>query len=192
MKKKISFLISEEIQEHQDVLKETDLTLKRKIPVVIKLITKTLNSNKKILVVGNGGSAADSIHFSAELAGKFKSKKRKPLKCISLAENISTITAIGNDFDFESIFSRQLEAIGQKGDLLIGISTSGLSKNINKAIMQAKKMNISTFGLFGQNITKTTKLCDVSINIKSNDTARVQEMHIFTIHLICQILDEIY
>ena len=133
------------------------------------------------------------IFFAAERDDRKKAQKtRKPLKCISLAENISSITAIGNDFDFESIFSRQLEAIGQKGDLLIGISTSGLSKNIKKAFMQAKKMNICTAGFFGMKITQISKLCDVSINIKSNDTARIQEMHILTIHIICQILDETY
>ena len=192
MKKNFSSLINREINDHSTVIKKTNLILQKQIPKIIDLITKTLDDNKKILVIGNGGSAADSIHFSAELAGKFKSKKRKPLKCISLAENISSITSIANDFNYESVFSRQLKAIGEENDLLIGISTSAKSKNIRKAFQQAKKMNISTIGFFGSNITSMHKLCDLNLNIKSADTARVQEMHIFAIHIICQILDDIY
>jgi D-sedoheptulose 7-phosphate isomerase len=192
MKNNFSSLINREIEDHFSVLKDTKSELKNKVLKIVDLIKKTLDDNKKILVIGNGGSAADSIHLSAELAGKFKSKKRAPLKCISLAENISTLTAIGNDFNFESIFSRQVEAIGESNDLLIGISTSGKSKNIKKAFQQAKRQNIRIIGLFGKNITSLMNLCNVSISIQSKDTARIQEMHILTIHLICQILDEIY
>ena len=109
-----------------------------------------------------------------------------------MSENISTITAIGNDFNFDEIFSRQLMAIGKQGDLLMGISTSALSKNIYNAFKQANKMKINTIGLFGNNKTAMVRLCDISLNVKSIDTARIQEMHILIIHTICQILDEIY
>tara|TARA_B100000989_G_C19521380_1_gene464343 strand:+ start:1703 stop:2281 length:579 start_codon:yes stop_codon:yes gene_type:complete len=192
MIKNHSLLIDKELEEHIAVLNNSKKTINKKIPDIIKLITKTLNNNKKIIIIGNGGSAADSIHFSAELAGKFKSRKRKPLNCISLSENISTITAIGNDFNFDEIFSRQLMAIGKQGDLLMGISTSALSKNIYNAFKQANKMKINTIGLFGNNKTAMVRLCDISLNVKSIDTARIQEMHILIIHTICQILDDIY
>ena len=119
-------------------------------------------------------------------------QEKKTIKLHFIGENISTITAIGNDFNFDEIFSRQLMAIGKQGDLLMGISTSALSKNIYNAFKQANKMKINTIGLFGNNKTAMVRLCDISLNVKSIDTARIQEMHILIIHTICQILDEIY
>lgn len=181
-----------EIEEHLKVLLNSETIIKKKLYLFVNIIKKTIGNGNKILIFGNGGSASDSIHFAAELAGKFKKKTRIPLPAISLSENISTITAIGNDFNFSEIYSRQIKAVGKKGDLAIGISTSGKSKNILKAFSVSKKMKINIASLTGMNNELVQKYSKINFNVQSNNTARIQELHIFFIHLICTELDKIY
>ena len=190
MIKNHSLLIDKEIEEHIAVLNNSKKTINKKIPDIIKLITKTLNNNKKIIIIGNGGSAADSIHFSAELAGKFKSRKRKPLNCISLSENISTITAIGNDFGFEYIFSRQIEAIAKKGDTIFAISTSGQSLNIINALKISKKLKLKTISFLGSKKSICEKYSDVFLKVQSKNTARIQECHITVGQILCGLIED--
>jgi D-sedoheptulose 7-phosphate isomerase len=149
---------------------------------------EALNNEKKILLCGNGGSAADAQHIAAELSGRFK-KERKALAGIALTTDTSALTAIGNDYGFDFIFSRQLEAIGKRGDILIAISTSGNSKNVIKAIESARKIGLKIITLTGKKGGVMKDLGDINIVIPSNNTPRIQEMHIMVGHMICAIID---
>jgi len=152
------------------------------------LIIVSLKNGGKIIFCGNGGSAADSQHLSAELVGRYL-KDRKSLASISLTTDTSAITAIGNDFSFEEIFSRQLESIGNKGDILYAITTSGKSKNIINALETARKLEIKTVGITGENSDNINSLCDIIIKVPATRTDRIQEMHIATGHLICEMIE---
>ncbi len=152
-------------------------------------IIESLKDNKKILICGNGGSAADAQHFAAELIVRFE-KKRKGLPSIALTTDTSSLTAAGNDYGFNEIFKRQVNALGNKGDVLIGISTSGNSKNIINAIEEAEEKNmkiISLLGKEGGEIAKSQKR--INIVVPSYETARIQEAHITIIHTICKLID---
>lgn len=151
-----------------------------------KLISYSLKSNK-VIFCGNGGSASDSLHVSAELLGKYL-KKRKALNAISLNSNISAITAIANDYDYKKIFSRQLEGIGKKGDLVFAISTSGKSKNIIEILKKAKDMKIKTILLTGNNKKKFD--VDLCIKAPAYRVDRIQELHITILHLICELIEK--
>jgi len=153
-----------------------------------EIIIDSLQSGGKIMFCGNGGSAADSQHLSAELVGRYK-KKRKAIASISLTTDTSAITAIGNDFDFNEIFSRQIEAIGESGDVLYAISTSGNSKNIINAIKVAKGLEIKTIGVTGQDGGELNNLCDKIIKVPSISADRIQEMHIAIGHIICEQIE---
>jgi len=185
-----TFNLDIEIDQHIDVVRESIDSFKINIPKISKLIISTFESGGKVYTFGNGGSAADSIHFSAELTGKFRKMERKPLPCISLSENISTLTAIGNDFNFSEIFSRQIDAFGKKGDLVIGITTSGRSSNILEAFKKAKQLNLNTICLTGDMKGLKIDNADITFEVKSSDTARIQESHILFIHLICDLIDK--
>lgn len=151
----------------------------------IKLISKSLSNNGKVLLCGNGGSAADAQHLAAEFLVRLRPNiNRQPLAALTLATDISTLTACGNDYSFNDIFARPLKAIGNKKDILIVISTSGNSQNIINVLKQAKKMGIKTIGFLGKNGGKVKKLCNIPIVVKSNITARIQESHIFLGHYI--------
>lgn len=155
----------------------------------ISLIVHALKANNKILVFGNGGSASDSQHFVAELVVKF-SKIRKSLPAISLCENSSILTACGNDFDFDQIFSKQIEGLGRKNDIAIGITTSGKSKNIYNGLEKALQSGLKTICLNGKEGGLINSLeIDSNLIIPSNNTARIQEIHITLIHIWCQIID---
>ena len=154
----------------------------------VKLLVKTIKSNKKILICGNGGSASDAQHFAAELVGRFK-KDRQAFPAISLSTDTSAITAIGNDYDFSKIFSRQIDGIGNKGDLLVAISTSGNSKNIIEASIAAKKKKIIVIGLTGSKKSQLEKSSDICIKAYSNITSHIQELHITIIHLLCILIE---
>ena len=162
-----------------------------KLIKVINKIVKTIKNGNKIMICGNGGSAADAQHFAAELSGKFK-HIRKPLPAIALTTNTSAITAIGNDFGFEYIFERQVEAIGKKGDLLIGISTSGNSENVLMAVKKAKELGIVTVGLFGNNGGKMKEFLDYKLIVDSNDTPKIQECHLVIYHTICEEIEKVF
>jgi D-sedoheptulose 7-phosphate isomerase len=153
-----------------------------------KLIIESLHSGRKIMFCGNGGSAADAQHLSAELVGRYL-KNRKPLASISLTTDTSVITAISNDFSFDEIFSRQIESIGNEGDVLYAISTSSKSKNVIAALKTAKKLKIKTIGITGSENSGFKGLCDVTISVPALRPDRIQEMHIAVGHIICEILE---
>lgn len=153
------------------------------------LIINAYKSGKKVLIAGNGGSAADAQHIAAELVSKFK-KDRPPMNAIALTTNTSILTAIGNDYSHEYIFARQVEAYGVKGDVYIAISTSGNSKNIIKSIKEAKKKEITVIGLTGMEKSEMDSLCDLVIKVPSSITPIIQESHIMLGHIICGIIEE--
>ncbi len=156
---------------------------------VTEIITKTLKRGNKILIAGNGGSAADSQHFAAELVGRFL-KERSGIPAIALTTDTSVLTCIGNDYGYERVFSRQVEALGKPGDVFFGISTSGNSENVVQAVQRAKEMGIVTVGLLGRDGGSLKKLCDYELTVPLNETPRIQEFHIMTIHMICEIIEE--
>lgn len=156
---------------------------------VTEIITKALKRGNKILIAGNGGSAADSQHFAAELVGRFL-KERSGIPAIALTTDTSVLTCIGNDYGYERVFSRQVEALGKPGDVFFGISTSGNSENVVQAVQRAKEMGIVTVGLLGRDGGRLKKLCDYELTVPLNETPRIQEFHIMTIHMICEIIEE--
>ena len=179
--------ISKSIQAKTKILND-DVFLKD-IEKIVEIIITALKSDKKILFVGNGGSASDCNHLSTELVSKFY-KKRKAINAISLASNNSTITAIGNDYGYENIFSRQVEALGEKADVLIAISTSGNSKNIVEALKTSTKIGLVKIGLTGQKPCKMDDFCDIILKVPSDDTPIIQESQIMLGHLICKMVEE--
>mgnify|MGYP001290131942 CR=1 FL=1 len=182
--------VRNELDEHLDNLKLIyDLT--PQIYDLSNLILKVLNKGNKLLICGNGGSAADAQHFSSELMGRYE-KDRTSLPAISLSTDTSALTAIGNDFGFNEIFSRQIEGIGQSGDILIVISTSGNSKNLINAIETAKKKNIQCAALLGKKGGLIYKISDIEITVPSDRTCRIQEMHGLIIHIICGLIEQNY
>ena len=152
------------------------------------MMIECLENNGKIMFCGNGGSAGDSQHLAAELVGRYR-KDRKPFAAISLTTDTSSITAISNDYSFDKIFERQVEAIGRVNDLLFAISTSGSSRNVINAIMKAKEMNIRVIGLTGKNGNEMNNICDVLINVPADRTDRIQEMHIAIGQILCEIIE---
>lgn len=164
-----------------------------KQPIVAASISmfNALSQNKKILSCGNGGSAADSQHFVAELVNRFQIE-RKPLAAISLTTDTSILTAIGNDYSYDLIFQKQVQALGQSGDIFVAISTSGNSKNIIKAVESAQQKNMKIILLTGNNGGKLAELMrpeDIKIQVPSTCTARIQETHILAIHCLCDAID---
>ena len=153
------------------------------------LIVKSLKSGGKLLVFGNGGSAADSQHIVAELVGRFK-KERRALAAVALTTNSSVISAIANDYNFGATFSRQIEALGNKGDIALGISTSGNSLNVLEAMRKAKAVGMKTISMLGGGGGKLKGLSDISIVIDSGDTPRIQEAHIMIGHILCELIEE--
>ena len=185
--KKINSLIS----NHEKVvnfLKEKNNL--KKINTFITVLYKILKNNGTVFWCGNGGSAADCQHLSAELIGRFKIN-RKPYRSISLTTDTSAITAISNDFSYEEVFSRQLEGLGTKKDLLFVFSTSGNSKNIINAMITAKRKNMKIIALLGNNGGKCKKYSTNNIVIKTNDTPRIQEAHTLIGHAICEIVESL-
>ena len=181
--------IIKEFKDHQNVLEGTVKGLAEEIEVAGELIVSTLKAANKILLFGNGGSAGDAQHIAAELTGRYKTERRG-LPAIALTTDTSALTAIGNDFGYDRIFDRQVEAIGSEGDLLIGISTSGNSRNVLRALAYGKDNGMNTIGLSGKGGGDMRPLCDINIIIPSDDTARIQEMHILIGHVLCGIIDE--
>mgnify|MGYP001064618964 CR=1 FL=1 len=155
---------------------------------VVEAITAALKSGNKILIFGNGGSAADAQHLAAEFVNRFLIE-RPPLPAIALSTDTSIITSIGNDYDFSEIFSKQIRAIGHAGDVAWGISTSGMSRNVVKGLEQAKKMGLITIGLTGRDGGEIAGIVDYCLNVDSKSTPRIQEVHITVGHVICQMVD---
>jgi len=148
----------------------------------------TFKNNGKVLLCGNGGSAADAQHIAAELSGRFN-YDREPLYAEALHVNTSYITAVGNDYGYEHVYSRMVKAAGKKGDILIGISTSGNSANVINAIIEAKKQGMTTVGFTGDSGGKIDKIVDVCIKVPSKNTARIQEVHLLVGHVICEEIE---
>jgi len=176
------------LEEHNNVFNEL-MHESNQIEKTVDALIGSIQRGCKILICGNGGSAADAQHFAAELIGKFK-KERDALPAIALTTNTSVITAIANDSSFEQVFSRQVEALAQRGDVLVGISTSGNSKDVVEALITAKKKGCKTIGLTGEGGGKMKDYCDILIEVNSKNTPRIQEAHIFLIHVICELLEQ--
>ena len=152
------------------------------------VITEALKANKTIFWCGNGGSAAESLHLAAELIGRF-SGNRAPLSSVALNADIAALTCIANDFGYSQIFSRQLDGLGKKGDVLIVLSTSGKSENISNALIKAKELEIKSIAFLGKGGGEARDLADISFVIDSDETARIQEIHLFLGHLLCEIVE---
>ena len=155
----------------------------------ITVIVKCLRKGNKVVLFGNGGSAADAQHIAAELIGRFNTN-RKSLPAIALSDNPSTITAISNDFSFDSVFSRQCESLISKGDIAIGISTSGNSLNVKKGINTSKKKGATTIGLLGNKGGTIKKFVDIPLIVNSTSTPHIQEVHRVIYHVICEIVEK--
>ncbi|RDU74203.1 D-sedoheptulose 7-phosphate isomerase [Helicobacter anseris] len=179
--------ILEELKSHLEISNAMHHIL-LDIESVAQCLVEALKNGNKILICGNGGSAADSQHFAAELTGRYK-RERKAIGAIALSTDTSALTAIGNDYGYDFVFSRQVEALAKDGDILFGISTSGNSKNVLLAMHKAKELGCKCVSLSGRDGGEMKKLGDYNIIIPSNDTPRIQEMHIFVIHTLCDILE---
>jgi len=164
-------------------------TLSGEIFEAAQTIRDRLASGGKLLLMGNGGSAADSQHIAAELVGRFK-KERAAIPAIALTVDSSSLTALGNDYGFEAIFSRQIEALATAKDAVMGISTSGNSQNVIRALNLARNMGAATIGLMGHGGGKMKDCVDICIVVPSDDTARIQEVHITIGHIICEIIEQ--
>ena len=181
-------LVQHAFNEHISVIKEAFVNLEENIKKSSDMIAKSLASQGTIFWCGNGGSAADSQHIAAEFIGRFK-KDRQPLRSIALTTDTSILTCISNDYSYKKIFSRQLKALGRKGDVMVAITTSGESENIKQALIQAQKMGIKTIGLLGKKGGKCKNYVDIPIIIPSDTTARIQEAHILIEHLLCELVE---
>lgn len=184
-------MVIEELYAHQQLIQKVIDTLEVDIEAACSVIVSTLKNGNKVLVAGNGGSAADAQHIAAELSGRFV-KERKALPGIALTTDTSAITAIANDYGYNHVFSRQVEALAQPDDLFIGISTSGNSEGILNAFKAASKIGCKTLGLSGRDGGKMNGLCDLNIIIPSDVTARIQEMHILIGHILCKAVDDTF
>ncbi len=186
MEKIIRSRFNESHEINRLILENNDII--NKIQKFAELIIETYKNGGKLFIAGNGGSAADSQHITAELVSRFY-KERKALPAESLNVNASNLTAIANDYDFSEVFSRQLEANAKEGDIFLGISTSGNSKNIIKALKISKNMNLVTLGFTGKSGGEMTGLCDNIIMVPSSNTPRIQEYHITIGHIICELVE---
>jgi D-sedoheptulose 7-phosphate isomerase len=181
--------IENEFSEHLKTAHATFKYVIGPLEIAAELCIKSLKNEGKILIFGNGGSAADAQHFAAEMVGKYK-EKRKGLPAIALTTDTSALTSIGNDFGYAHIFDRQVEALANNGDVVIGISTSGRSENVINALKLSQLIGCKTIGLSGANGGAMNEICDVNLIVPSEDTPRIQEMHIVIGHTICELVDQ--
>ncbi len=179
--------IDESLSQHISVMHSL-AALNVDIMCISDVVIRALAARKKIFVCGNGGSAADAQHFATELTVRYE-KNRRAHAAIALTTDTSALTAISNDFGAEQVFSRQLEALANEGDVLIAISTSGNSTNVLRAIEMAKKLNVKTVGLLGAGGGAILPHVDHAVLVPSNRTARIQEAHIFILHVMCEAID---
>ncbi len=166
-----------------------DAGLVERIAAAAALCAGALESGHKILLAGNGGSAADAQHIAAEFVGRFKIERR-PLAALALTTDTSLLTAVGNDYGFDEVFARQVLGLGVAGDVFIGISTSGNSPNVLKALAACEQRGVARIGLTGQRGGKMAALCDPLLNVPAEDTPRIQESHILIGHILCALVDE--
>ena len=181
MKKKIKTIIDSHLRAVKDVTNDIAA-----IEAIVRKIKACLRSKNKLLICGNGGSAADAQHMAAEFVGRFL-KKRGPLAAVALTTDTSVLTSVGNDFGFEKVFSKQVEALGKRGDILIAISTSGNSPNLIDAVKAAKKKKMVTIGILGRKGGRLKTAADLSFVARSDKTPRIQEIHSLVIHAVCEL-----
>ena len=186
--KKVNHMIKKTLERSTKIITELS-DLSDEINKTANLIVTAINKNRKIIIIGNGGSAADAQHIAAEFLGRYK-LKRKSIPAIALTSNSSTTTAIANDYDFSDVFSRQCESLVSKGDVVIGISTSGNSENVVKGLRTSSKNGGLTIGLLGNKGGKIKNIVDVSLIVKDTSTPRIQEAHRVIYHIICEIVEE--
>ena len=179
--------IKNSIRESSNIILNSE-NLSEKIEKTINEIIKCFNTKNKIIIFGNGGSAADAQHIVAEFIGRFQ-KERKSLPAIALTTDSSILTSLSNDYSYDVVFSRQCESLVSKGDVVIGISTSGNSKNVEEGIITAKNLGAITIGLLGGDGGVISKIVDIPITVESNNTARIQEVHRVIYHIICGIVE---
>lgn len=184
MQNDIKFLFA----SHCRAIEEAEQRLADKIAAVVDLVAEALEKGRKLLVMGNGGSAADAQHFAAEIVGRFK-LERRALPAIALSTDTSILTAVGNDYGFDLVFRRQVEALAQAGDVVVGISTSGSSQNVYGALLLAGEMGCRTIGLLGRDGGTIAGIVDIPLTVPVQDTPRVQEAHITIIHIICELVE---
>lgn len=189
MKNTIRSIIQASVDTKLAILKNENII--DAIHASVEIITNAFKNGNKILFCGNGGSAADAQHLAAEFSGRFY-KDRHALPAEALHVNTSYMTAVANDYSFDVVYSRMINGIGIKGDILVGLSTSGNSVNILNAIETAKEKGMITIGFTGESGGKMKKGCDILLNVPSTDTPRIQESHILIGHIICQLVEEQY
>ena len=185
MKDKISAWIKESIRVKEECLKGQADSIEQ----AARCMLGSLKKGGKIILFGNGGSAADAQHLTAELVGRFR-RERDPIPAVALSVNTSILTSIANDYSYKVIFERQIEALGRPGDVAIGISTSGNAENVIEGIRCAHKKQLKTIGLTGKNGGELAKLTDIAIVVPSEETAHIQEVHITIGHLLCELVEE--
>lgn len=181
--------ITMQLAAHREVIARVEQELTPRIAEMVELMVDTFQRGGKVLVMGNGGSAADAQHFVAEIVGRFK-MERRGLPALALSTDTSILTAIGNDYGFDRVFSRQVEALAATGDLVIGISTSGNSPNVLLALQLARETGCRTVGLLGKDGGSIKDVCDLALIVPTVDTPRVQEAHITIIHIVCDLLEK--
>jgi D-sedoheptulose 7-phosphate isomerase len=174
---------------HREVLEALERELGPKMILVAELLVDTFRNGNKLLVMGNGGSAADAQHLAGEIVGRFK-LERRGLPAIALSTDTSILTAVANDYGFDAIFSRQVEALAREGDAVIGISTSGSSSNVLSALRLAREMGCRTVGLLGKDGGSIREMVDLDLTVPGHDTPRIQEGHITIIHILCELVEE--
>jgi len=187
MKSRIKSSIKSSVENHTRVLNDANLQIN--IERIVTNSIEAFKNDKKMLFCGNGGSASDAQHIAAELSGRFY-KDRPPLYAEALHVNSSYMTAVANDYGYEETYARLVEAYGRKGDILVGISTSGNSPNVVKAMQNAKEIGMITVGFTGSKGGKMKEICDIMIQVSSDETPRIQEVHILVGHIICQLIEE--
>ncbi len=189
MKESITHIIEASIGVKQAIL--ADKALQERLAQIVLVVTQTFRNGNKVLFCGNGGSAADAQHLAAEFSGRFY-KDRDALPAEALHVNTSYLTAVANDYSFDTVYARLVKGMGKKGDVLIGLSTSGNSKNILEAFATAREIGLITVGFTGSTGGKLNDLSDYLLNVPSNDTPRIQESHIMLGHILCQLVEEAY
>lgn len=180
--------IDQHINQHIEVFQQIVAPMSADIAACAALMCESLRRGNKILVMGNGGSAADAQHFAAELVGRFL-KNRSALPAISLTTDTSILTAVANDFGYDQVFSRQVEALVKPGDVVVGISTSGHSENVQKALALGKTMEGQTVALLGRDGGSIASQVDIALTVASPDTPRIQEAHLTIIHILCDLIE---
>lgn len=184
-------MIQREFQSHLETIEKTIDCIQDDVLAAAQTVVEALKRGNKLLICGNGGSAADAQHIAAELTGRYK-RERRGLPGIALTTDTSALTAIGNDYGYDRVFDRQVESLANEGDVLIGISTSGNSVNVLNAFKVAKEMGCQCIGFSGRDGGNMNEVCDINIVVPSDNTPRIQEMHILIGHTICQAIDDAF